>query len=289
MALQNKLGSIDGLFRYPVKSLRGEALQTAEVRVSGITGDRLWAFRDVERNEITSAKRSPLLLHIAASLDNDDGAPPQARLALPAGEITRTDAPECAAVVSKYSGRQLTLCSLRPASDAAHFARAPVAPEKFEAYLRESLGLLADEPLPDFSKLPGEVMMNATVPGTYFDAATIHIILASELRKFQRSLPHAGVDAMRFRPNLVLNDLENPLSSDDLVGARIKVGGAVLVAGALTPRCAMTTHAQDKLPKAPEIMRSLVRDWSHNFGLYASVAQGGQIRMGDTAERLPGL
>lgn len=285
MVQKDTLGAIGGLFRYPVKSLRGEALNDAHLNASGVAGDRLWAFRDVVRDEITSAKRSPLLLQIAATL-LDDSASPRAKLSLPTGETIHTDAPDCSAIISNYTGRRLSLSALRPASDKAHYARSKTVPANAASDAREVLGLLADEPFPDFSKMPREAMLNATLPGTYFDAAAIHIILASELKQFHNSLPSAGVDVMRFRPNIVLNDLENPLSADDLVGVRIKLGTAVVIGDALTPRCSMTTHTQGALPKAPEIMRSLVRDWKHKFGLYASVIQDGQIRMGDPVSRL---
>ncbi len=285
MVQKDTLGAIGGLFRYPVKSLRGEALNDAHLNASGVAGDRLWAFRDIARDEITSAKRSPLLLQIAATL-LDDSASPRAKLSLPTGEIIHTDTPDCSAIISKYTGRRLLLSALRPASDKAHFARSKTVPANAASDAREVLGLLADEPFPDFSKMPREAMLNATLPGTYFDAAAIHIILASELKQLHNSLPGAGVDAMRFRPNIVLNDLENPLSADDLVGVRIKIGAAVLTGDVLVPRCSMTTHTQGALPKAPEIMRCLVRDWKHNFGVYASVIQAGQIRMGDPVSRL---
>jgi uncharacterized protein YcbX len=281
MAQQDKLGSVSGLFRYPVKSLRGEVLNAAQIETSGLVGDRIWAFRDVERNQISTAKRSPLLLQISAKL-RDDG---HADLSLPSGEAVRTDAPECAQIISNYIGRPQTLFGLRPAADTAHFARAPVAMENFEADIREVLGLQPEEPLPDFSKFPAEVLMNATVPGTYFDAAPIHIILQSELEQLQDNLPETQVDAMRFRPNIVIDDRDKPLSSNDLIGATVRAGAAVMRIEYLTPRCSMTTHAQDTLPKAPQIMRALVRDWKHNFGLYASVLQDGQIRMGDRIER----
>lgn len=282
MEQQDSLGTVSGLFRYPVKSLRGEELSAVDVQSSGFAGDRVWAFRDVQRNQITSAKRSPLLLQISSKLRHDG----HADLSLPSGEAVATDAPECAAIVSSFIGRPQVLFGLRPATDTAHFARAPVAMENFEADIREVLGLQADESLPDFSKFPAEILMNATVPGTYFDAAPIHIILQSELERLQDNLPATQVDAMRFRPNIVLNDRDTPLSSNDLIGATVRTGAAVMRIEYPTPRCAMTTHAQNTLPKAPQIMRALVRDWKHNFGLYASVLQGGQIAMGDPVLRL---
>ncbi|MEQ1889266.1 MAG: MOSC N-terminal beta barrel domain-containing protein [Alphaproteobacteria bacterium] len=285
MAQQAKMGTVGGLFRYPVKSLRGEALTASEVLISGLKGDRHWAFRDMERNEITSAKRSPLLLQIAATLI-EDGAVLGARISLPTGETFTAGAPDCSARVSAYVGRQLSIFDIRPASDTAHYARAKVAPEKLEATFREMLGLLPDEAMPDFSKMPPEALRNATLPGTYYDASTISIVLASELKQLRNSLPDAEVEAVRFRPNVVLDDLASPLSAESLVGVRMKIGTAEVMADSHAPRCSMTTHAQDRLPKAPQIMRTLVRDWKHNFGLYATVVRGGQIRMGDPVERL---
>lgn len=38
------VGQVVGLWRYPVKSMRGEALQAADVAWQGLAGDRRWAF-----------------------------------------------------------------------------------------------------------------------------------------------------------------------------------------------------------------------------------------------------
>ncbi len=38
------VGRVDGLWRYPVKSMRGEELEEAFVGFSGIYGDRVFAF-----------------------------------------------------------------------------------------------------------------------------------------------------------------------------------------------------------------------------------------------------
>ena len=39
------VGKIESLWRYPVKSMRGEELQEAFVGFSGVYGDRVYAFR----------------------------------------------------------------------------------------------------------------------------------------------------------------------------------------------------------------------------------------------------
>jgi uncharacterized protein YcbX len=61
------------LWRYPVKSLRGERLPVAEIAVDGIAGDRLAHVRQQSGRVVTSRFR-PGLLGLQASLD-DDGEP----------------------------------------------------------------------------------------------------------------------------------------------------------------------------------------------------------------------
>ena len=40
------IGTVESLWRYPVKSMRGEDLQEAFVGFPGLYGDRLYAFRN---------------------------------------------------------------------------------------------------------------------------------------------------------------------------------------------------------------------------------------------------
>jgi len=40
------IGTVESLWRYPVKSMRGEKLQEAFVGFPGVYGDRLYAFRN---------------------------------------------------------------------------------------------------------------------------------------------------------------------------------------------------------------------------------------------------
>ena len=41
------IGKVDSLWRYPVKSMRGEEVDQAFVGFAGVYGDRLFAFKDV--------------------------------------------------------------------------------------------------------------------------------------------------------------------------------------------------------------------------------------------------
>lgn len=61
------------LWRYPVKSLRGEQLEETELLASGVPGDRLVHLRAADRRIVTSRTR-PALLGLAGTL-GPDGVP----------------------------------------------------------------------------------------------------------------------------------------------------------------------------------------------------------------------
>lgn len=62
------LGKLVQIWRYPVKSMGGECVESAVVGNSGLAGDRCWAVIDDETREIRSARRWPELLNYRASL-----------------------------------------------------------------------------------------------------------------------------------------------------------------------------------------------------------------------------
>ncbi len=75
------------LWRYPVKSLQGERLATAELTPQGLAGDRRWALFDLETGFGLTARRHPALLHAAARLRADGGVD----VTLPDGSVAADD------------------------------------------------------------------------------------------------------------------------------------------------------------------------------------------------------
>jgi uncharacterized protein len=61
------LGQVDSLWRYPVKSMRGEELSQAYIGFSGIYGDRLYAFRSAAAPKgfpyLTGREQEKMLLY----------------------------------------------------------------------------------------------------------------------------------------------------------------------------------------------------------------------------------
>ena len=58
--------SVTNIYRYPVKSMMGEALSEADIGEVGIAGDRGWAVRDEKRGGIRGGKKIPQLMTLAA-------------------------------------------------------------------------------------------------------------------------------------------------------------------------------------------------------------------------------
>lgn len=72
------------LWRYPVKSLQGERLETVTVTADGFDGDRRFAIHDVETGLGLTARREPKLLFASAQLlDGGD----EVEIALPDGSV----------------------------------------------------------------------------------------------------------------------------------------------------------------------------------------------------------
>ena len=55
-ATQPEIGTVVSLWRYPVKSMMGEELPTAQVRDHGLLGDRVYALLDSADGKVASAK-----------------------------------------------------------------------------------------------------------------------------------------------------------------------------------------------------------------------------------------
>jgi uncharacterized protein YcbX len=94
------------LWRYPVKSLQGERLTSAEAGPEGLAGDRQWALFDVDTDFGLTARRVPDLLFLSARLRADG----HVEVVLPDGTVTSDDA-----VLSDWLGRSV---ALRAAADA---------------------------------------------------------------------------------------------------------------------------------------------------------------------------
>jgi uncharacterized protein YcbX len=99
------------LWRYPVKSLQGERLETAEVTPDGLAGDRRFAIYDLATGFGLTARRVPELLFASAAMREDGGV----TITLPDGADAAGDD-----ALSAWLGRPVALRAAEP-GDALSF------------------------------------------------------------------------------------------------------------------------------------------------------------------------
>jgi uncharacterized protein YcbX len=100
-----------------------------------------------------------------------------------------------------------------------------------------------------------------------------------------RSLHALGkADARRFRPNIILANDEHgePWAEDRWIGRRLAIGPALrLQVTRRIERCVMITHAQERLPRDPSLLKALADRRDLTFGIYADVMAPGTVTLGD--------
>jgi hypothetical protein len=280
-----RIGTVREIWRYPVKSMGGESLARCTTGVMGIPGDRGWALRDERAGEIRGAKKLPQLLLCQARYLAEpagDDIPP-AEITLPDGTRVRSDDPRASARMSDLLGRPVTLWPRRPASDHEHYRRAAPDNPDFVAEMRQIFGRLEDEPLPDLTVFPPEILEFTSPLGTYFDAFPVHVLTTASIAALGGA---ERFDRRRFRPNFfVETDAAAPgLVETDWCGRTVRIGGLGLAIQMPTVRCVMTTLEQPELAKDPSVLRTIVKDASQNVGVYATVVDGGAVAVGDPVE-----
>lgn len=286
--------TITQLLRYPVKSMGGHAMDHVSLTTKGIPGDRSWALKDEERGGIKGGKRFPGLLAMQARFvaePTKETVSPEVRITLTNGQSVSTSDPDINAILSSQVDAPVSIWPLLPADQLDHYRRPEMEPGTDpEAYFREVFARTPDEPLPDLSVFPEELFIYESSPGTYFDAFPILLMSQASLDYFQAAMSEQGessqFDTRRFRPNILVQTPESGFPENSWVGRRGKLGRAVVKIETVCPRCVMTTHGFDDLPKDPKIMRHLVKDNGGNLGVYLSIEQPGNVSVGDTLDWL---
>ena len=54
------VGTVENLWRFPIKSMRGEKLKEAAITERGVLGDRAYALIDTDTGRVVSAKSAKL-------------------------------------------------------------------------------------------------------------------------------------------------------------------------------------------------------------------------------------
>ena len=288
------VGSVKELWRFPVKSMKGERLDHADFTAGGVVGDRAYALVDVSTGKVVSAKSVKLfggVLGCAAAFvepPRSDGELPAVRITLPDGSSVTSDSDDADRALSGFFGRDVHLARTAPENftiDQYHPDIEDADPSGHrDAVVEAKLG----------SALFAQIGAPSPVPaGSFFDVFPVSILTTSTMTRLNELQPESRFDVRRFRMNVIVETGEAGFVENGWIGRGLTIGsGARLDVAMPDPRCVMTTLAQDDLPGDREVLRALVQ---HNrldlgpmghypcAGVYAVVGTSGTIRTGDRA------
>ena len=264
-------GTVVSMWRYPVKSMLGEEINSSYVTERGLIGDRTYALIDQETGKVASAKNptkwGKLFDFRATFIDAPqvvENIPP-VRITFPDGtQIFSSDQEYIDHTLSKVLSREVRL--MRATS---------LDKPSYEEYWPDIEGLAQREKVTD----------EAMPFHTFFDIAVIHILTTSTINQLRELYPEGRFEVRRFRPNIVVGSAsseEKDFIENLWVGKKLKIGeDIVLKVTAPCTRCVMTTLPQGDLPKDLGILRTTAKYNHVNAGVYASVHEGGTIHRGE--------
>ena len=257
------IGKVDSLWRYPVKSMRGEELDEAFAGFSGIYGDRLFAFRSSASPKgfpYFTAREQTKLLQYRPHFRHPDKAARPINLteaeSMGANPVA-ADPSELMIDVETPDGRTLAV------DDPAlmTMVRAEID-EKHQLTLMRSERALTDcRPVSIFS-----------------------------LQSAQQLAEETGIplDKRRFRANVYVDLVSDEgFAENELVGRSLRIGPkAIVTILERDPRCVMITLDPDTGEKTPAILKKVAQAHDGMAGVYGAVMVEGILHKGDPVELL---
>lgn len=281
-----KVGTIKEIWRYPVKGMAGEQLNSCSLGKMGLSGDRIWALRDSLRREIQSCKFRPELLLCSACFRDGDRATShnQVDVEFPDGSILGSDDIAIHSKLSELTGRASTLESLRPASDQDFYRRHKQDDHTWLEELKATFDREQGEALPEFfGDLPQAAVDYVSLLGSFFLVTPFHLVTTATLAHLRRINPSSDWDTRRFRPNVLIEtdaDAQG-LVEQDWVGKSLRLGAAAIDCNGTTPRCGAITRAQRDFAADKSLLRTVVKEADQNVGVYGAITHVGEVCVGD--------
>jgi uncharacterized protein YcbX len=241
-----KVGEVEALFRYPVKSMAGEALEEVELGWHGLDGDRRLAFCKIG--------------------DGPRTGPEGHRGGFP--WLTATKLPEL-----------LQFTPVRRGADATGSLPTHVrTPEG------EELALFGQELAADVGNRHGSTVEMTHLNRGIFDEASISAITTATVNEIA-ALSGQPPDVRRFRPNLLIASQQSePFEEDTWVGGVLSFGdGDTAAAIAITnwdERCSMVNFDPDSGLRTPEVLKAVIRARNNKAGVYGTVVRCGRLAIG---------
>jgi len=257
----NVIGTVESLWRYPVKSMRGEELEEMFAGYAGVYGDRVFAFTSSLSPKgfpfFTGRDQRQMIRYHARFRNPEKAARPinLAEAESSGANPVSANASELMIEVETPDGKTIAIDdpalidNLRANIDGKHELK----------LLRSDKAMTDCRPLSIFALQSAKKLGEET--GT-------------------------NVDKRRFRANVYV-DLTNAagFAEDQFVGKTLRIGSKVVVSVLeRDPRCMMITLDPDTAEKTPAILKQVAQAHEGMAGVYGAVLMEGMIRKGDSVE-----
>ncbi len=271
------IGEIEELWRFPVKSMLGERLQSVAATTGGLIGDRAWALRDLRTGNIVSAKKWARMFEFSAIYEVAPGPdqPGRVRIDLPDQSSLYADDPWASRAISEVLGFEVRL------------ERAAGLENKRELADIDTDTIFADIPVGEiYTQLPPGKGIPDTfgLPrGTFFDASVIHILASASLERLRELQGGtAAICSERFRPNVYIktNAELSGFVEDGWLGAALAIGALHVDKIKPTLRCVMTTLAQAGLPRDLSVLRTAAQHHTAHLGVTGRIVNDAVLEVG---------
>ncbi|WP_299845774.1 MOSC N-terminal beta barrel domain-containing protein [uncultured Roseovarius sp.] len=254
-----KLGTVESIWRYPVKGMRGEELPHAYAGFAGLMGDRVFGVIAEDGDPAfpwhTGRDQEEFVLYKAQYRDGDD-------LLLPKD-------------LDAFEGLAPGIYPVYPDADAF---KVDVTTPEGATHDIESQAFLDD-----MEKAAGrKLRVHATQKGQH-DCRPLSIFSTSAAKQLGEETG-MEVDKRRFRANFYVEweNQEDPYFEFSLVGKTIKIGDKLEVAVIeRDPRCKMITLDPDTSEESPKLLQHVSRNHGGDAGVFAAVLQEGRVKKGD--------
>jgi len=257
------VGTVESLWRYPVKSMRGEEMNELFASYAGVYGDRLFAFESSASPKgfpfFTGREQRQMIRYRPRFRHPEKAAHP----------INLVEAEKLSSNLNPVSANAAELMIDVETPDGRTFAVDD--PELIE-HLRGNIDAKHQLTLRRSDK-------------AITDCRPLSIFAVQSAKKLgeETAVP---VDKRRFRANVYL-DLKssNGFAEDEFVGKSLRIGPKVVahVVGR-DARCMMITLDPDTAEKTPAILKAVAQAHEGMAGVYAVILTEGIIRRGDPVE-----
>jgi MOSC domain-containing protein len=255
------IGKVDSLWRYPVKSMRGEELDEAFAGFSGIYGDRLFAFKSAASPKgfpyLTAREQRRLLRYHPRFRHPEKAARPinlTEAESMGANPLS-ADPSELMIDVETQDGKTLAIDD----PDLMEMLRSDIDQKHQLTLMRSERALTDCRPVSIFSLQSAQQLAEET--GT-------------------------SIDKRRFRANVYV-DLASAqgFAENEFVGKSLRVGPKVVVTILeRDARCVMITLDPDTGEKEPAILKKVAQAHEGMAGVYGAVVVEGLLHKGDSVE-----